>query len=744
MNSTPGTERANTFAYIDVLLKRGRAAHAADDVLEAARLYDEILSAEPEHAQALHYRGVAAYQMADRALALDMLRRAAAALPQDALVASNLAEVLQNAGQPVQAEAEARRALGLQSGMPEARLNLSVALFAQHRHAEAEQQARAALLSREDWVPALQVLADTFREQQRVREAEGLYRRVLALSPGHSAASSNLGWMLVQQGRMDEGLALCRQASAERLDDPEIQENLVRALLEFGRIEDAMSALEKAIETWPKSARLSMLLGSAWNELGDPGEAIAWLNRAWQLAPALPEPRIRLAGVLIDLDQLEPAAAVLEEVIRDHPRHAEAYLARGRCKLAAGDAQGALADHRSAAEISPDSAHIHAAFGNALANAGELPSALEAYRRALAANPRCVPAHAGLLTTLRGKAEERDGSAARELLGAWWMSGRWRAGLLFGLAVDGDGRGRWAEAADLMVQANAQRKEAEARRGHAYDPKAYEAWVDRIIETFTPSLFERLRGFGSESRRPVFVVGMPRSGTTLTEQILASHPEVHGAGERRFAAQGFTGLPRWVGGQHSDPIQCLAGAGQAELQAAADWHLEQLEKLDHGKALRVVDKMPDNYSLLGWLAVLFPYARFIHCQRDLRDVALSCWITNFAAIAWANDLDHLAHRLLQYRRLMRHWQRVLPVSMHTVDYEAMVADQRTESERLVAAAGLEWSESCMAFHETPRLVRTASVSQVRQPIYNRSVARWTHYQSMLQPLIDRLEGELTV
>jgi hypothetical protein len=145
--------------------------------------------------------------------------------------------------------------------------------------------------------------------------------------------------------------------------------------------------------------------------------------------------------------------------------------------------------------------------------------------------------------------------------------------------------------------------------------------------------------------------------------------------------------------------------------------------------------MPDNYSLLGWLAVLFPRARFIYCRRDLRDVALSCWTTNFAEIRWANDLDHLARRIQQHQRVMDHWRKVLPVPLLEVDYEAMVNDQEGQSRRLIDWLGLDWDERCLTFYQTERLVRTASVAQVREPIYRRSVARWQRYEEMLAPLL---------
>ena len=162
----------------------------------------------------------------------------------------------------------------------------------------------------------------------------------------------------------------------------------------------------------------------------------------------------------------------------------------------------------------------------------------------------------------------------------------------------------------------------------------------------------------------------------------------------------------------------------------------------NASARRVADKLPDNYQFLGFLAALFPKAKFIHCRRDLRDVAVSCWMTHFRQIRWASDPDHIATRFQEYERLMGHWRRVLPAPLLEVAYEETVADLEGTARRLVAWCGLEWEPACLAFHEGTGPVRTASVSQVRQPVYSRSVARWRHYESSLGSLFDRL-GEGT-
>jgi len=706
---------------------------------EAEKRFGQALALSPGDPDALHLLGLVAYRRGAHAKAVDLIGRAVALRPDAAQMQCNLAEPLRETGQIAEAEAACRRALALQPAYPEALLNLAAALFQQRRFGEVEAAAREALALRPDFPAATRMLADALREQGRIHEAESAYRQVLAAAPSHPGALTNLGWMLVRHGRLEEGLALCRQAAAQPDADVLPAQNLARGLLEFGRLDEAMAVLEQAVMQAPNVPQLSLLIGMAWDELGEVAEARNWLGRALQLDEGLLEARVRIAGLEADLDNDQAALEIYESVLALEPGRADALAGKAKAQLSLGDVEGAVATHRAAIELHPELAPLRAALGNTLSSAGDIEGAVACQRKAIELNPRCLPAYAGLLTTLRHKASDAERDAAIGLLDAPWMTDERRAALRFGLAHYYDGKGESAEAAAQMVEANALRKAADERRHQGYRPEQYEVFVDRLIETFTPELFDRLKGLGSDSERPVFIVGMPRSGTTLTEQIIASHPLAYGAGERPFARQGIGILPQIMRRLEDDPLACLVAADGTALQAAATWHLDRLAALDGGTARRAVDKMPDNYVFLGWLAVLFPRARFIYCRRDLRDVALSCWITSFGAIRWASDLDHLAHRIQQHKRIMAHWRAVLPVPVLEVEYEAMVADQEGQSRRLIDWLGLDWDESCLSFHKTERLVRTASVTQVREPIYQRSVARWQRYAEMLAPLLAALE-----
>ena len=272
-----------------------------------------------------------------------------------------------------------------------------------------------------------------------------------------------------------------------------------------------------------------------------------------------------------------------------------------------------------------------------------------------------------------------------------------------------------------------------------YNPADHDKFVGNLIQVFDTEFFARTAGLGHDTRRPVFIFGLPRSGTTLIEQVLASHSRVHGAGELRLVRQSFEGIPATLG-RPGPPLDCIPHLDGTTLRRLAEQHLDRLSALDGGRADRVADKMPDNYMYLGLLSAMFPRATFIHCRRDLRDVAVSCWMTDFRSIRWANDLEHIATRFQQYRRLMSHWEAVPPASIpiHPVDYEETVHDLESVARRLVAACGLDWEPACLEFYRTVRPIRTASVTQVRQPVYQRSVARWRNYEPALAELFAAL------
>jgi tetratricopeptide (TPR) repeat protein len=482
-------------------------------------------------------------------------------------------------------------------------------------------------------------------------------------------------------------------------------------------------------------------MGQALQEEGRLGEAVAWYRRALELEPPLVRAHWNLGGALEEQEDHAGAIACYEAALRLDPDSAEAHNGLGWVRHEQGHFDAAREYYRKAVELKPGLAAAHCNLGTLLEELSDFEGAERCFREALRHDPRFAGAHAVLATLLGAKLPPAELADQQRLLADPHLSGGKRSVLHFGVAHVLDAQGAYREAAEHLQRANALEFAERRKRGQGYDPAAHAQFVAAMIATCTPAFFQRTRGFGLESERPIFIVGLPRSGSTLIEQILARHSLVFGAGELRLGRDDFEAL--FDGGDNG--LAAMQGLGRLDCQTAgglARRHLQRLGELNR-PAQRVADKMPDNYLYLGLLATLFPRAKFIHCRRDLRDVAVSCWMTNFRHIHWANDLEHIALRFQEYRRLTDHWREVLPVPVLEAAYEETVADLETVARRVVAWCGLEWEPACLAFYEGKRPVRTASVTQVRQPIYTKSVARWKHYERALAPCFARLSAQLS-
>jgi tetratricopeptide (TPR) repeat protein len=608
-------------------------------------------------------------------------------------------------------------------------------LLAQNQLESAAEQFRTALALQPRFALACNNLGNVLRLQGDTAKALDHFRQAVRLDPNLADAQTNLGQLLLELKQPREARSHCREAVRLRPNFPEALSNLGNALREIGRIDEAKGCYAEALRLNPNLAMLYNNMAQALQEEGRLEDAMVWYRRGLELDPHLARIHANLGSALAEREDYPAAIRCYETALHLDPGYPEAHTGMGWVWHEQGRYEDAQERYRLALKHKADFAPALCNLGTVREELNDFTEAEHYLREALRYDPALAGAWSQLATLRRGNLPDEDVAAMRQLLADPDLVEGKRCGLHFGLAQVLDAKGLFEEAGEHLVQANALALNLWRKRGQSYDPAAHTRFVDRLVASFTPAFFERMRGFGSESERPVFIVGLPRSGTTLTEQILASHSNVFGAGELRLAREDFELL---AGDEPNEDraIEKLARIDAATAGRLANHHLEQLRALNT-EAAQVVDKMPDNYLYLGLLAAIFPRARFIHCRRDLRDVAVSCWMTNFRHIRWASDPDFIAARFREYRRVMEHWK-VLPVPVLEVDYEETVADLEGVARRLVTWCGLEWEPACLAFHKGKRPVRTASVTQVRQPIYQRSVARWKHYEKSLGPLFAAL------
>jgi tetratricopeptide (TPR) repeat protein len=593
-----------------------------------------------------------------------------------------------------------------------------------------------------DFAAAQYNRATALHAQGQLGPALAAYRAVVAAAPEFAPARVNLGQLLLDLGRPAEALAHFQEAVRLHPSAPAAHVHLGNAWRALRRWEQAHAAYATALRLAPDMARAHSHLGWTLYLQGQRAEAFRCLHRAVQLAANDSEPWQLLAQAYVQEADYAAAIACQEHLVALNPSDPARHKDLGWLLHSDGRLDEAAACYRRALELQPGSVDALLYQGLLHADWGAAAEAEACYRQALHANPSVAAPLAQLAELLRERLPESDRHALLSRLGDPEVQGRQRVNLLFAMAHVQDALGEYATSAALLAQANALALTLRREQGQRYDAAEHSRSVDGLMATYTLALIDRLAAAGDASRVPVFILGLPRSGTSLVEQVLAAHPRVHGAGELRLARQTMKLLDAQAG---------AAGPLHARLHqiAAADVHqlarhylngLEAVVRRDRPGFTpeRVTDKMPENYFLLGFLALLFPHATFIHLRRDLRDVAVSCWATNFHALRWTNDPEHIAARFGDYRRLMARWQAVLPVRMHEVVYERLVDDFEAEARRLVAACGLDWDPACLSFHAIRRPVQSASGNQVRQPLYRKALARWKHYEEPLAALFVRL------
>jgi len=525
----------------------------------------------------------------------------------------------------------------------------------------------------------------------RLDEAERLYREILESNPCHGDSLHLLGVLALNAGKFNAALELIGKALEIAPHHVAARLSWGNALLRAGRVAEAATAYESVLELAPELAEGHFNLGNALQLLGRLEEAVRAYHRALQLRPDYVRAYNNLGNTLRALGRWEEALETYDQAISRRTAGFEAALENKALLLKAlGRRCEALQATQIALQLDPYSVsawHIRAQLRKFTAGDPEIDS----MEVALAARePQlCL----------------EDRARLRFALGKAWLD----AGN--------------AERAFEHLHAGNRLK----RSTVSYDAQVTGRRMREIAAAFTPDLMARLAGAGDSTQVPVFIVGMPRSGTTLVEQILASHPQVHGAGELPLLRQLVA----------NTAVNALEPRDLAPLGRS---YAQRLSALAPGRE-RVVDKEPLNFLHCGLIHLMLPNARMVHCRRNALDTCLSCYTKPFVGeLGFAYDLRELGLYYRHYESLMAHWRSLLsPARFLEVDYETLVEDLEGEGRRLVDFCGLEWNEACLSFHQTRRHVSTASATQVREPLYRTSVGRWKSYARYLEPLMGALE-----
>lgn len=611
-------------------------------------------------------------------------------------------------------------------------------------------------------------LGVALQSQDQHVDAVAAYTALLSREPGNALALANLGLAQRALDKTEEAMVSCRRAIELKPDLVEAHNTLGLLLKDAGKFEEAAATFQQALKFRPGFAEAYFNLGLCHEAQGGVDEAANLYRRAIGYKPNYAEALARLGNILVTLSKPEEGIAHYRQVLAIKPEWFEIWNALGNALLDAEDFRTNYAEaekcFRQALVLQPDSPEVYLNLGVMFQDAHKYDESQTCFQQALERKPGYPDALAGMAMLMELKGEFQAGY---ELLRPLIDSGTDNAKVALAYAALSRHVDQRANAATVLERClqqsddDKQRIDAYFTLGKLYDElkefdKAFESFhqansldvkafdarqtereFNELMQVFSGENMARRPRASNRSRLPVFIVGMPRSGTSLVEQILASHPEVYGAGELGDIHKITTELSAMANTTLPYP-HCMDTLKRKTLDQAAQRHLDMLASFSRS-ATRVTDKMPHNFIGLGLIDTLFPGARVIHCKRDPIDICLSIYFLRFNVHhPYACDLADLGTYYQQYLRLMEHWKSTLRIPMLEVQYEDLVENQEKVSREMVDFCGLEWNEQCLSFHETKRITKTPSYDQVRRPIYKKSVARWKNYEQFLDPLIKAL------
>ena len=691
--TTPPNPNAGQAIDVAGTIERARKAWAARQADEAEMACRQVLAVWPGQPDAMQLLGLMAHAYGNLDLAVAHLREACRSPRAPAVYFSDFAEMCRLKGLLGEGEEAARRAIALAPDFAAAWNNLGIILQEALKLDEARLCLERALALGPANAETLNNLANTLKRLGLAAEAEKRWSAALELKPDYAEALSNLANLFIDQGAFDRAESMAR----------------------------------RAIELNPRFADAYINLAAVHTVRYRHAEALQILDVLLALAPGHMRALAVRALTLKELDRLDDALDAAKRAALAASDSPDPHNAMGQVYQAMGEFEAALAAYDRAASL-PGPAQMDAIVnrGALFVEHGRKADAIKAMEEAAGRFPNAPGILFGQTDLKRFAPGDPLIGRMQALLAREGISLADRATLHFGLGKAFLDIGDSPQAFRHYDEGNRLK-----RSSFAYDPDANERWIKSIAEVCSPALLASKAGRGARSDLPIFVIGMPRSGTTLVEQILASHRMVHGAGELKRLQTLADGLGNF-------PV-AVANLTEVQSKTLGEAYLASVAPMTAGRR-HVVDKMPSNFLFAGLIRLALPDARIVHCRRDPVDTCLSCYTKLFAGEQpFAYDQTELGRFHRAYQGLMSHWRATLPAShFFEVDYEAVVDDIEGETRRMLGFLGLPWDEACLRFHQTERAVRTASVNQVREPLYRTSVGRWREHAAQLKPLIEAL------
>ncbi len=609
---------------------------------------------------------------------------------------------------------------------------LGALLIKLNRPAEAEESLRAAIEEAPTFAKPHEDLGHLLVQQNRPEVAVHYLQRATHLDPKLEKAWFTLGKALAMLGRgteADAAFEKCFALSPERRFMALAAEHQKE-----GRSQEAEHLYRRVLRHNPDNVDALRLLALISLEASREGEAQALLARALELAPDYVAALLDMAQLRKEQDRYGEALEFAERALALDPRNPQAHYLRGISLAPSGRTEEALEAYGKCLEFRPGHLGALLNLGHMLKTVGRYQEAVQAYEACIEHRPEFGETYWSLANLKTYRFEDAAIAEMEQRAQADGLAVQSQVNFLFAIAKAYEDRGEFDRAWHFYETGNAK------QRGEvSYDPVHTESMNDRLIEVFSAEFLRSRAGCGHRDTSPIFILGLPRSGSTLLEQILASHSQVEGTSELPHVGRIATSLSR----NRAEGLNYPEAARELRCADFARLGLDYLELARlhrHSDAPRFIDKMPNNFPNVGLIALMLPGAKIIDARRHPLDACLSCYRQLFAkGQAFTYDLTEIGEYYLQYQRMMDHWAAVMPGRVLTVQYEEVVSDLETQVRRMLEFCELPWEDACLHFYESTRAVRTPSSEQVRQPIYDNSVGQWHRYEQHLDELITVLE-----
>ena len=642
----------------------------------------------------------------------------------------NRAKAFLNAGDAKMAEKICRSGLKqITSGDPNLQVLLCVAMIRQGRSGAAVKRLKHTLRMFPDFPQAHEELGNALLGQNKPEKAIESFQKAIELDSNNASAHIKLGKIFSALGRRQEA----DEAYKEALKLEPMQEKLASAaqLLRQNKIEEAEKICRQALRDKPDDVNGLRLLASIASKLEQKDDAIVLLERAVELKPKFAGAWSDLAEAYSDIDEYGKALDAVQRVIKLQPDLPFGFMVRGGILTKSGDHQGGIAAYEEALKIEPDHLGSNMGIGNVLKTVGRFDESVEAYKQCIKIQPLFAEAYWSLANLKTYQFATSEIEQMEEHVKNEMMQEEYRAFFHIALANAKEKEKKYNEAWHHFMDGNTMR-----RSGEIYDAVQTQVTHDELIDTFSEDFIKQKKGsVGHQSNAPIFIVGLPRSGSTLVEQILASHSEVYGAGELGFLKDLAVPLLQRLSKENIN--QKSHGLTDKDISNVRNGYLEKLGSLPFQESI-ITDKMPLNFKYAGIILSAFPEAKIIHTTRDPIATCWSIYKQYFVTSgnAYGYSLQSLVEYYNLYKELMSFWHDKFPGKIYDLCYEDLTENQEGESRKLLEICELEWEDQCLDFHKSKRAVSTASSTQVRQKMYQGSSEAWRNYEQHLKPLID--------